>query len=92
MDDDFDGLPLRGNRPRPKGSRWQADNAPQIILSSKWDNLEADAEGEPSKKKSKANEQSMFSGSDSRRAYDDDIDGVPLDDSPDATRTSSGSR
>lgn len=95
----------RGDRSRrdTKPSRWESDTHPQAIPSSKWDNLEAEADScEPSKKKTKpagGNEEDIFTNTDSgaqgRRGpiFDEDLDGVPLDDSsPDTTRNSSGSR
>jgi len=108
VSEDLDGVPIksssspvvrRDRRRETKSSttsKWETP-AP-VVATSKWDNIDPDSESnEPSRKKSKAKQnEDIFADLDSTQqkgaASDEDLDGAPLDSSPEATRNSSGSR
>lgn len=76
-------------------SKWET-SAP-VVATSKWDNIDPETESnEPSRKKSKAkHDEDIFADLDMKQkgaVSDEDLDGAPLDSSPEATRHSSGSR
>lgn len=86
----------RDRRRETKSSKWETP-AP-VVATSKWDNLDPETEpNESSKKKSKAkHDEDIFADVASTKQKgaisDEDLDGAPLDSSPEATRHSSGSR
>ena len=108
MSEDLDGIPIKSSsspvvrRDRRRetksssSSKWETP-AP-VVATSKWDNIDPETDSnEPSRKKSKAkHDEDIFADLDStkqkRAASDEDLDGAPLDSSPEATRHSSGSR
>ena len=76
-------------------SKWET-SAP-VVATSKWDNIDPETESnEPSRKKSKAkHDEDIFADLDMKQkgvVSDEDLDGAPLDSSPEATRHSSGSK
>ncbi|XP_045031760.1 U2 snRNP-associated SURP motif-containing protein isoform X1 [Daphnia magna] len=105
MSEELDGVPMRSSsspvvrrdrRRETKSSKWETP-AP-VVATSKWDNLDPETEpNESSKKKSKAkHDEDIFADVASTKQKgaisDEDLDGAPLDSSPEATRHSSGSR
>ena len=85
----------RGETKSSSTSKWET-SAP-VVATSKWDNIDPETESnEPSRKKSKAkHDEDIFADLDMKQkgaVSDEDLDGTPLDSSPEAMRHSSGSR
>lgn len=100
VSEDLDGIPIKGpsspagrNRKRESKSIIQTPVVP--VATSKWDNIDnpdppTDESSSSTRKKSKRQDEDIFA--DVRSCSDEDLDGAPLDSSPETTRHGSRSK